>query len=106
MASNSYLVKREAYLVSKDRCKGAEVQRDVVYFDLYIRYLVSDISSKSGTISKYKCLNFITTSWREKSRPSIIRDTCTFDTKIREFYDERTSVSTYEEKNKNFFRKI
>ena len=34
-----------------------------------------------------------------KSSPSIIRDTCVFDTKIRGFYDEWMSISVYEEKD-------
>jgi hypothetical protein len=42
----------------------------------------------------------------EKRRPSIIRATCRFDSKIRVFSGVSDFVSAYLERDKNFFRKI
>jgi hypothetical protein len=43
---------------------------------------------------------------REKRRPSIIRASFTFDSKIRGFSEVSDFVSAYKERDKNFFRKI
>jgi len=42
----------------------------------------------------------------EKRRPSIIRATCAFDSKIRGVLKVSEFVSAYEKTNKKFFRKI
>ena len=54
----------------------------------------------------FKTTIFTFSSRDEKRRPSIIRGTCAFGSKIRGFSGISEFVSAYEEKNKNFFRKI
>jgi hypothetical protein len=58
---------------------------------------------KSETISKSELSKFKRTQRREKSSPSIIRDTCAIDSKNCPVFRDSGHVTRYEERSKKFF---